>query len=241
MTTDSTTLPQNGHGLAPVPTDEWERIDQAYRELQRRDGSAEERAGRWERFALTELALIIALLGLVVWFLLDHRKVQAFVQVVQVNEKGQLVQMGIPQDLLAYTPPEGLWMDMLGEWVTKLRWRGKDTEAMARRDWAWVYRHTCGQARRMLQAVEEQEKPFEVKKKLVSVEIKSITKTPAPESYQVLWTETSTEQAQPTVKTAPWTGTFTVGRYRPPTLADTLDNRLGLCVTAFDMTQTPGH
>jgi len=56
---------------------------------------------------------------------------------------------------------------------------------------------------------------------------------------KVLWTETSTEQAQPTVKTAQWTGTFTVGRYRPPTLADTLDNRLGLCVTAFDLSPQP--
>ena len=90
-----------------------------------------------------------------------------------------------------------------------------------------------------IQTLEEWEKPFELTKKLVSVELKSVTKTPAPESYQVLWTETRTEQAQPAVKTAQWTGTFTVGRYRPPTLADTLDNRLGLCVTAFDLSPQP--
>ena len=77
------------------------------------------------------------------------------------------------------------------------------------------------------------------KKKLVSVELKSLTKTPTPESYQVLWAETSLEQAIPTVKTQLWTGTFSVGRYRPPTLADTLDNRLGLCVTAFDLSPQP--
>jgi len=174
----------------------------------------------------------------VVWQLLDARKVQAVVQVVQLDEKGHLVQVGLPDDLLTYTPPDGLWMDLLGEWVRRVRWRSADS-TLARAEWAWVYRHTCRQARRMLQMVEEQEKPFEGKKKLVSVELKSITRTPAPESYQVLWTETSTERAQPTVKTAPWTGTFTVGRYRPPTLADTLDNRLGLCVTAFDLSPQP--
>jgi type IV secretory pathway TrbF-like protein len=176
----------------------------------------------------------------VVWQLTHARSVQPFVQTVQVDAQGQLVQLGIPQDLLAYTPPEGVWMDMLGEWVRRLRWRGKDTEALAKRDWAWVYRHTCGGARRILHALEDQEKPFApTPKKLVTVELKSITKTPAPENYHVLWVETSTEQAQPSVKTALWTGTFTVGRYRPPTLADTLDNRLGLCVTAFDLSPQP--
>jgi type IV secretory pathway TrbF-like protein len=73
----------------------------------------------------------------------------------------------------------------------------------------------------------------------VAVELKSVTKTPAPESYQVLWAETSTEPSHPTVTTALWTGTFSVGRLHPPTLADTLENRLGLCVTAFDVSPQP--
>jgi len=238
MRSSDTEIRQNGHGVVPVPTEEWQRIDQAYRELQRRDGSAEQRAWRWERVALVVLGCWVLTLAVILWQFTHAHTVQAFVQVVQVDEKGQLVQVGIPQDLLAYTPPEGLWMDMLSEWVRRMRWRSSD-QTVTKLAWAWVYRHTCGQARRMLQAVEEQDKPFEPKKKLVSVEIKSITKTPAPESYQVLWAETSTEQAMPTVKTALWTGTFTVGRYRPPTLADTLDNRLGLCITAFDVSPQP--
>src|SRR5256712_429103 len=139
---------------------------------------------------------------------------------VQLDDKGHLVQVGLPEDLLTYTPPEGLWMDMLGAWVRRLRWRGMDT-VLARVEWAWLYRHTCGQARRLLQTLEEREKPFEGGKTLRTVELKSLTKTPVPESYQVLWAETSTDKAQPTVKTALWTGTFSVGRYRPPTLADT--------------------
>ena len=129
-------------------------------------------------------------------------------------------------------------MDMLGEWVRRLRWRGMDT-VLAHVAWAWLYRHTCGQARRLLQTLEEREKPFELGKKLISVELKSVTKTPVPESYQVLWTEMCTDTAQPAVTTVLWTGTFSVGRYRPPTLADTLDNRLGLCVTAFDLSPQP--
>jgi type IV secretory pathway TrbF-like protein len=228
----------NGQVLTPVPPDEWQRLEQAYGEIQRRDSSAEQRAWRAERFALALLALLVVTVAVVLWQFTHAHTVQAFVQVVQVDARGQLVQVGIPQDLLTYTPPDGLWMDMLGEWVRRVRWRGTDG-TLARTEWAWVYRHTCGQARRVLQTLEEQEKPFESKKKLVSVELKSVTKTPVPESYQVLWAETSTEQAQPTVTTRLWTGTFSVGRYRPPTLTDTLDNRLGLCVTAFDLSPQP--
>src|SRR6266851_7289793 len=222
----------------PVPPDEWQRIEQAYREIQRRDSSAEQRTWRAERLVLALLALLAVTLGVVVWQFAHARTVQAFVQVVQVDEKGQLVQVGIPQDLLTYSPPEGLWMDMLGEWVRRVRWRGTDA-TLARAEWAWVYRHTCGQARRLLQALEAQEKPFETGKVLRTVELKSVTKTPVPESYQVLWVESTTMKTEPTVKTAVWTGTFSVGRYRPPTLADTLENRLGLCVTAYDLSLQP--
>jgi len=110
---------------------------------------------------------------------------------------------------------------------------------LTRAQWAWVYRHTCGQARRLLQTIEDKEQPFKPGKKLTAVELRSITKTPVPESYQVLWAETSTEASNPTVKTALWTGTFSVGRLQLPTLADALDNRLGLCVTAFDVSPQP--
>ncbi len=228
----------NGHTLAPVPPDEWQRIEQAYREIQRRDSSAEHRTWRAERIALALLGLLAIALGAVLWLATHAHTVQAFVQVVQVDEKGQLVQVGIPQDLLTYSPPEGLWMDMLGEWVRRVRWRGTDA-TLARAEWAWVYRHTCGQARRLLQALEAQEKPFETGKVLRTVELKSVTKTPVPESYQVLWVESMTMKTEPTVKAAFWTGTFSVGRYRPPTLVDTLENRLGLCVTAYDLSLQP--
>ncbi len=229
----------NGHPPPALEGDEWQRIDQAYREIQRRDDRAEHRAWRWERLALTLVALWVLTLGVMIWQFLDARRVQAFVQVVVQDEKGQLLQVGVPQGLLAYTPPDGVWMDMLGEWVKRMRWRGTDPVMTKAVQWAWVYRHTCGQARRMVQAIEDKEHPFKTQKKLVSVEIKSVTKTPVPESYQVLWAESTTEPTSPTVKTALWTGTFSVGRIELPTMADALDNRLGLCVTAFDVSPQP--
>jgi type IV secretory pathway TrbF-like protein len=182
--------------------------------------------------------VLVLLLGVIVWQWLDHRHVQAFVQVVQVDDQGKVIQIGIPHDLLAYAPPDGVWIDMLGEWVRRIRWRGTDP-VLARAQWAWVYRHTCGQARRILQTLEEREQPFKPGKKLTAVELRSITKTPVPASYQVLWAETSTEPASPSVKTALWTGTFSVGRIQLSTLADALDNRLGLCVSAFDVNPQP--
>src|SRR4029079_13002945 len=69
----------DGQHLVAAPGDEWQRIEQAYREIQRRDGSAEQRAWRWERFALALLGCWVVLLGLLVWQGLDQRKVQAFV------------------------------------------------------------------------------------------------------------------------------------------------------------------
>src|SRR6266849_559659 len=141
----------NGATL-PVPPDEWQRIEQAYREIQRRDSSAEQRTWRAERLVLALLALLAVTLGVVVWQFAHARTVQAFVQVVQVDDKGQIVQVGIPQDLLAYTPPDGLWMDMITQWVMATRWRGTDP-VKAHADWGLAYRHTCGQARRLLQGI----------------------------------------------------------------------------------------
>jgi len=84
-----------------------------------RDDWAEYRAWRRERFALALLAVVVVLLGWNLWLWLDYCKMQAFVQVVQVDDKGKLLQVGIPQDLLAYTLPDGVWIDMLGEWVRR--------------------------------------------------------------------------------------------------------------------------
>jgi type IV secretory pathway TrbF-like protein len=176
----------------------------------------------------------VALVGVLCWMVWDKQQVKAFVQTVQVTEDGRLVQLGVPQSLYDYQPPDGVYMEMVAQWVRAIRWRGED-ERMARVQWAWAYRHTCGAALPFLKAIEDKEKPFKPGTKRVAVEVKSVTKTDAPESYQVLWEESVTERHAPTIKTQLWTGTFTVGRVTLTTMDDILDNRLGICANGFNL------
>jgi type IV secretory pathway TrbF-like protein len=217
---------------------EFAQLQAAYDIIQQRDGTAERRAFHWQCVVWGLLALIALLLGGLLWLAYQRAQVHAFVQVVQVDDNGHVVNLGLPQDLLSYEPQEGHWMDMLAEWVRKVRWRGTDP-VLTKAEWRWVYDHTCGLARQALQGYEAHEKPFAPgQKKLVAVDIKSLTKTPSPLSFQVLWSETTVEPAQPP-KTQLWTGTFTVQRHVPTTQAGLLQNRLGLCVNAFDLTMQP--
>src|SRR5713101_7478463 len=112
--------------MAPAPSEEWRKIEQAYAEIQRRDSSAEQRAWRAERLTLALAGLLALTIGVGLWLYIHGRTVQAFVQVVQTDDTGRLVQLGIPQDLLSYTPPDGLWMDMLSQWIRSVRWRSPD-------------------------------------------------------------------------------------------------------------------
>src|SRR6266511_3159041 len=221
----------NGHAT------ELAQIQAAYNVIQQRDGTAERRAYHWQLAAYGALgiAVVLGLIALIV--VIRRTDVKAFVQTVQVDDAGRVIQLGLPQDLLSYEPQEGQWRDMLAQWVRIVRWRGTDA-VLAKAEWRWVYIHTCGLARRALEGYEAQEKPFVVGKKLVSVDLKSVTKTPSPLSFQVLWSETTTEGALPP-KTQQWTGTFTVQRYRPKKPAELLQNTLGLCVNAFDITMHP--
>ena len=215
-----------------VPDDVIHRMELAYQEIQRRDSQAEQRAWRKDTLVQRLGLVILGLAGVLVWLVVTKHQVKAFVQTVQVTEEGRLVQLGVPQDLYAYTPPEGVYMEMVAQWVRWTRWRGDD-ERMTRVQWAWAYRHTCGIAHKWLKALEEKEKPFRLGSKRVAVDIKSVTKIAAPESYQVLWEEHLTEKNAPTVKTQLWTGTFTVGRITLKTMDDLLDNRLGVCITGL--------
>jgi type IV secretory pathway TrbF-like protein len=85
---------------------------------------------------------------------------------------------------------------------------------------------------------EAKEKPFDEKRKHVSVQVESITKSPAPLNYQVLWRERTIDPST-TASEKAYTGTFVVTRYRPPTEAALLQNRLGLCVNAYDISLRP--
>jgi len=125
---------------------------------------------------------------------------------------------------------------MLGQWVHKKQWRTEEPSAtLTKVNWGWLYKHTCGEATKRLQQDEEKEKPFKSSALVRSVKIRTITKTPTPQSFQVLWDETSVDKVKATREDKTYTGTFTVGRYKPASLAEAQDNHLGLCVTSYDI------
>jgi type IV secretory pathway TrbF-like protein len=230
MTTE--TVETNGHGTPG----ELERLEKAYQIIQQRDGTAERRAFHWKLLAY---ALVAILLGLGIWGHLDRREtLQGFVQVVQVNDQGEVVKVGVPQDLMTYEPSDGQYLDMLGEWVRKVKWRGSDKVA-TQFNWNWARAHLCGgPVKRLMDAHEKHEKPFDnIGKKLTSIEITHATRTPVPQTYHLLWNEITSEASVETVH--PWMGTFTVGRLKPQTQAVLLMNHLGLCISAFSL--SPVH
>jgi type IV secretory pathway TrbF-like protein len=230
MTTE--TVATNGHG---TPS-EMERLEASYRIIQQRDGTAERRAFQWKLLAC---ALVAITLGIGIWDHLDRRvEVKPFVQTVQVNERGQVINIGLPQDLLSYTPADGEYLDMLTEWVRKVQWRGSDKVA-AQFNWNWARAHLCGgPVKRLMDSHEKQVKPFDnVGKKLTSIEITHATNTPVPQTYHVLWNEISSEASVETLHR--WMGSFTVGRLKPQTEAVLLMNRRGLCISAFSL--SPVH
>ena len=244
---EATTLTQlptpNGHGMPldwqGVPEDVLQRMELAYQEIQRRDSQAEARAARKDTLATRQWYVILGLLLVLVWLAVDKSRVRAFVQTVQVTEEGRLVQLGQPVDLYDYEPPDGPYLEMASQWIRWVRWRGEDTN-MLEAQWAWAYRHTCGTALKALKAYEKIEKPFaKGGKKKVGIEVKSVTKGGAPQSYTVIWDEHVTEKNVPTVKTQSWSATLTTGRIVLKKMEDILDNRLGLCVTGYDWAEQP--
>ncbi len=238
-----------------------ERIQCVYREIERRDGAANWHAALWFRFACLLAVVLIVAISAIVYFAMQASTVQAFVQPVQITEDGKMVLVGLPKDLLDYQPEDSQVMDMLAQWVTKRRWRGdEEGYKRTRNDWAWLYRHSCGYGSKLLahDEVTEQyrhscgygskllahdevtEQPFKPSKIRASIEIKSITKTATPESYQVVWHEVTVDKLASTLKEQDYIGTFTVGRVRPKNLSEAIDNRLGMCVNGVDLAPKVG-
>jgi type IV secretory pathway TrbF-like protein len=218
-----------------------ERIKFVYREIERRDGAANWHAALWFRFACVLAVVLIVAISAIVYFAMQASKVQVFVQPVQITEDGKMVLVGLPKDLLDYQPEDSQVMDMLAQWVTKRRWRG-DEEGLkrTRNDWAWLYRHSCGYGSKLLAHDEVIEQPFKPSKVRASIEIKSMTKTATPESFQVVWHEVTVDKLASTLKEQDYIGTFTVGRVRPKNLTEAIDNRLGMCVNGFDLAPKVG-
>jgi type IV secretory pathway TrbF-like protein len=185
--------------------------------------------------------VLIVCISAVVYFAMKSSHVAVFVQPVQITEEGRMVLIGTPKDILDYQPEDSAYMDLIAQYVTKRRWKGDDdTRKRTRNDWAWLYHHSCGLAGKMLANDESKEAPFKPSKMRSSIEVKSITKTTTPESYQVLWHEVTVDTLAATLKETDFVGTFTVGRLRPKSLSEAIDNRLGLCVTGYDLAPKVG-
>jgi type IV secretory pathway TrbF-like protein len=220
---------------------EVERINHVYREIERRDGAAQWHAALWCRFACLLAVVLIVAITAIVYFAMQASRVQAFVQPVQITDEGKMVLVGIPKDLLDYQPEDSQIMDMLAQWVTKRRWRGdEEGYKRTRNDWSWLYRHACGYGSKLLANDEMKEQPFKPSKMRASIEIKTITKTATPESYQVVWHEVTVDKVASTLKEHDYIGTFTVGRVRPKTIAEAIDNRLGICINGYDLAPKVG-
>jgi type IV secretory pathway TrbF-like protein len=214
------------------------KVEGQWREIQRRDGNAVWHAWLWMRAFFVVLGMWAFTAAVGIWLYAHSRDVETFVQTVVYQPDGKFISLGVPQKLLAYEPEDGQWRDMLGEWVQKKQWRGEEPSAtLVHVNWKWVYKHTCGDGTKHLERDEEKDKPFQISKLVRSVHVKSITKTPTPQSFQVLFEETTIDKAKGTKEVTPYTGTFLVGRYRPTSVTDALENNLGLCVTGYDIRQ----
>lgn len=217
-------------------TDDVRKAEAAWTEIQRRDGNAVWHSWQWMRAFFVVLAVWVCTAGVGLWLYAHSRDVEVVVQTVVYDKDGHFASLGVPQKLLDYEAEDGQWRDMLGEWVHKFRWRTDETEPkLADYYWTWLFAHTCGQAATELQAAETRERAVGATKVVRSVKDRTITKTPTPHSFQVLWEETTVDRAQSTKEQAAYTGTFTVGRTKPRTAAEAADNALGLCVTSYDI------
>src|SRR5215510_1517435 len=78
----------------------------AYQEIQRRDGNAAWHARSWKRVGLTLLGALLVAFGVIISLANKASRVEVVVQTVQLTEDGRLVQIGVPQDVLAYTPAD---------------------------------------------------------------------------------------------------------------------------------------
>jgi type IV secretory pathway TrbF-like protein len=219
--------------LERIHDEEATRIQDAYREIQRRDGAAMWHAANWRKVALVLLAVVLVLLSVILYLAFQQSQVQAFVQTVQLADDTRLVQVGVPVDLLSYSPQEGEWKNLVVQWVRNYRWRVDDT--LSRHNWAWLARHSCGGASQQLARDEKRLEPFKADKR-ISVDVKSVTKTDTPTSWQVVWEEVDASKGVASTGTPQrHTATLTVGRLRPKKMAELLDNSLGQCVNGYNI------
>jgi type IV secretory pathway TrbF-like protein len=185
----------------------------------------------WQWVALGAVGLALACAGLAYIGWWTRPAVVPMVQHVYVDEQGTATSVGSPIPMAEYTPADWQWVQMLREWVLRLRWRGLDERQMALA-WEWLRWHTCGQAVEHLNRYHTVDKPFEligVKKREVTTI--NVAKGDLPQVYTVIWTEVLTNGPQAPV-TSTQSVSFAVAR-REVEKAGRQINPFGLCVRAF--------
>jgi type IV secretory pathway TrbF-like protein len=205
--------------------------------VQAQKAAAEKQASAADRRFYVTLGAVVVLAVVIAWLVWQQRDVQAMIQTVQITEEGKLIQVGQPVKVLEFTPEEGQWAEMLGEWLRREHWRGKDVNKEESVERRWVDLHTCpsarGELRPLRKAREEEKKDKNYDKTTVVVDIDTVTKTPTPQSYQVNWSKFVINPDFPQGKLFAYTTTFTVGRVKFSRRADVQENFLGLCVASF--------
>jgi type IV secretory pathway TrbF-like protein len=158
-----------------------------------------------------------------------------FVQTVQVDEAGTVQLLGVPKEMMEYTPQDGQWLKMLAEYVIHLRWQSTDLVQMDTvwKPNGWLDLYTCGVARQLLKAEYDEVMAGRAKKVKVSLELSNITKIDIPMAFNAQWDEFRVEGSS-TGKKSNKSWTFSVGRRPVDSIHMRKFNPFGLCVTNFD-------
>ena len=196
------------------------KTDMMWRETQRRDGNAVWHSWKWMQGFFVVLGVWIGTVGIGLWLYAHSREVEVMVQTVVYNAEGHFVSLGVPQKLLEHEPEDGQWRDMLEEWVHKKQWRSDEPSAtlaratgrgsisipVAMRPSAWSkMRWRKSRSRRG--------------RSRAASRCAAPRKPPRRRVFR-WWEETTIDKAKATKDKLAYTGTFTVGRYKPPTRAD---------------------
>ena len=97
--------PQETPDLSPAVLSQLtNKTEQAWREIQRRDGNAVWHSWKWMQGFFVILTVWVVTVGVGLWLYAHSRDVEVVVQTVVYDAEGQFVSLGVPQKLLDYEP-----------------------------------------------------------------------------------------------------------------------------------------
>lgn len=182
------------------------------------------------------IVIIVTLAVLAVIMGIKAQAVVPFVQVVQVDEQGRVQMLGVPKEMMDYTPQDAQWIQMLWEFITRLRWQETDQrhEDEVWKKGGWLDLHTCGVARQQISEMRDEDLALKSKGEKVKVEVapKNVTKLELPMAWNVTWEEERFVGSAKGKKSEKiWT--FKVTRRKVDSVAMRGMNPYGLCVSGI--------